>query len=271
MSKSKITFYQPTSRRFGLLNWLGLWALYLKEVRRFLNVSTQTLFAPVVSALLFYAIFALATGHQTVVVADISYAVFLPPGLMMMSMVQNAFANTSSSLILSKMQGNVVDILMPPLRPAELTIALAAGGITRGLLVGLMVGLFLWLLTPLSIHHAIYILFYGTVASLILSLLGIISGLIAQKYDHLAALTNFIVTPLAFLSGTFYSIHQLPTFWQQVAHANPFFYMIDGFRYGFTNHADGPLWLGIVVLCGTSVALTLIVYRLFHSGYRLKG
>jgi ABC-2 type transport system permease protein len=271
MSAANIDFYKPSRQEFGLLNWVGLWTLYLKEVRRFLNVATQTLFAPVVSTLLFYAIFALAISHDTPVINTISYGTFLPPGLMMMAMVQNAFANTSSSLMLAKMQGNVVDILMPPLRPAELTIALAAGGITRGLLVGCMVGLFIWILTPLHIYNLPMVFFHGIAASLLLSLLGIVGGLISQKFDHLAALTNFIITPLAFLSGTFYSIHQLPVFWQGVAHANPFFYMIDGFRYGFTGHTDGSIWIGMVVLAATNLLMIIGVYQLFKSGYRLKN
>jgi ABC-2 type transport system permease protein len=204
-------------------------------------------------------------------VAGVSFAEFLTPGLIIMAMVQNAFANTSSSLLISKVQGNIVDMLMPPLSPGELTAGLALGGVTRGLVVGLTMWLAMTVFVPLGLHHLGFVLFHAVAASLMLSLLGIIGGVWSEKFDHLAAVTNFVITPLAFLSGTFYSIGRLPEAWQVAAHLNPFFYMIDGFRYGFTGHADGSLAAGIVVLTVVTVALWWLAHRMFATGYKLKA
>ncbi len=257
-------------RQMGRVNWRGLWTLYMKEVRRFLNVFTQTLLAPMVTTLLFLAIFTLALGGGGRVVGGVPFSAFLAPGLIMMAMVQNAFANTSSSLVIAKVQGNIVDVLMPPLSPAELTLGMAGGGVTRGVMVGLAVGLGMWIFVPVTIHNPLFILFHGVMASLMLSLLGMIGGIWSEKFDHIAAVTNFVITPFSFLSGTFYSIERLPEAWQVVAHFNPFFYMIDGFRYGFIGHADGNLTLGIVVMAGVNLFLWIVTYRMFATGYRLK-
>ena len=257
-------------RQLGRVNWRGLWTLYMKEVRRFLNVFTQTLLAPMVTTLLFLAVFTLALGGGGREVGGVAFAAFLAPGLIMMSMVQNAFANTSSSLVIAKVQGNIVDILMPPLSPGELTLGIAAGGMTRGLLVGLAVGLGMCLFVPVAIHSPLFILYHGVMASLMLSLLGMIGGIWSERFDHIAAVTNFIITPFSFLSGTFYSIERLPAAWQVVAHFNPFFYMIDGFRYGFIGHADGSLWLGLLVMALFNLFLWTVTYRMFATGYRLK-
>ena len=261
----------PQPRPMGRLNKRGLWTLYVKEVRRFLNVFTQTLLAPMVTTLLFLAIFTLALGRAVQEVGGVPYAVFLAPGLIMMSMVQNAFANTSSSLMIAKVQGNIVDILMPPLSATELTLALVGGGITRGLLVGLAVGLAMWLFVPLRIHDPVFVIFHAVNASLMLALLGMIGGIWSEKFDHIAAVTNFVITPLSFLSGTFYSVEKLPESWHLVAFLNPFFYMIDGFRYGFIGHADGSLTVGILVLLGVNGALWLLTHRMIATGYRLKA
>ncbi|MGF1595199.1 MAG: ABC transporter permease [Kiloniellaceae bacterium] len=257
-------------RQIGRVNWRGLWTLYMKEVRRFLNVFTQTLLAPMVTTLLFLAIFTLALGGDGREVGGVAFATFLAPGLIMMSVVQNAFANTSSSLVIAKVQGNIVDVLMPPLSPSELTLGFAAGGVTRGLMVGLAVGLGMWLFVPVTIHDPLFILFHGVMAALMLSLLGMIGGIWSEKFDHIAAVTNFVITPFSFLSGTFYSIERLPEAWQVVAHFNPFFYMIDGFRYGFIGHADGSLALGLAVMAGFNLFLWAVTYRMFATGYRLK-
>jgi ABC-2 type transport system permease protein len=261
----------PSPRHFGAVNWLGLWTLYLKEVRRFLKVATQTLLAPVVTTLLFLAIFSLALGRAVQTVGGVPFIEFLAPGLIMMAMVQNAFANTSSSLLIAKVQGNIVDVLMPPLRPGELTLGFAAGGVSRGILVGLTVGLVMWIFVPIRVHAPLFVLFHAVAASLLLSLLGIAGGIWSEKFDHMAAVTNFVITPLAFLSGTFYSVDRLPGLWQTAAHANPFFYMIDGFRYGFIGHADGSLAAGIAVLAASNLVMGWIVYRMFATGYKLKA
>jgi ABC-2 type transport system permease protein len=261
----------PVPRRFGRVNWLGLWTLYAKEVRRFVKVATQTLLSPVVTALLFLAIFTLALGRAVETVGGVPYPVFLAPGLIMMAMLQNAFANTGSSLLIMKVQGNVVDVLMPPLSPGELTIGFAMGGVTRGLLVGLVVAGAMIPFIPLRLHAPGFVLFHAVGASLLLSLLGILGGIWAEKFDQMASVTNFVITPFAFLSGGFYSIDRLPESWQLVAHLNPFFYAIDGFRYGFIGHADGSLTAGVLVIAGVDLLLWLVAYRMFARGYRLKA
>jgi ABC-2 type transport system permease protein len=189
----------------------------------------------------------------------------------MMAMAQNAFANTSSSIVISKVQGNIVDVLMPPLSPAELTLGYALGGATRGLVVGMVVALAMWAVVPVRIHVLSYVLFHAGAASLLLSLLGLAGGIWSEKFDHIAAVTNFVVTPLSFLSGTFYSVERLPESWRFIAHFNPFFYMIDGFRYGFVGHADGSLATGLVVLTLANAALLWLCHAMFASGYKLKA
>jgi ABC-2 type transport system permease protein len=261
----------PEPRPFGAVNWLGLWTLYVKEVRRFSKVATQTVIAPVVTTLLFLAIFALALGGGSRQVGGVPFTQFLAPGLVMMAMVQNAFANTSSSIMISKIQGNIVDMLMPPLSAGELTLAFAAGGVTRGLAVGLAVALAMALFVPVEVPHPGFVLFHAMAASLMLSLIGILAGIWAEKFDHMAAITNFVITPFAFLSGTFYSVERLPEFWRMAAHLNPFFYMIDGFRYGFIGHADAPLALGVSVLLAADILLWVTAYVCFRRGYRLKA
>ncbi|MBM3521596.1 MAG: multidrug ABC transporter permease [Alphaproteobacteria bacterium] len=261
----------PAPRRYGLVNWIGLWTLIAREVRRFLKVGIQTVAAPAVTTLLFLAVFALALGGAVRDIAGVPFAEFLAPGLVMMAMVQNAFANTSSSLVIAKVQGNIVDSLMPPLNAAELTLGFALGGVVRGLVVGSAVAIFLLPFVGLRLHAPGFIVFHALAASLMLSLLGAIGGIWSQKFDHIAAVTNFVVTPLAFLSGTFYTIDRLPEPWHHIALANPFFYMIDGFRYGFIGHTDGGLAVGVVVMLVANVALGLVCYRMFLTGWRLRS
>jgi ABC-2 type transport system permease protein len=262
--------YALNPRRYGPVNWIGLSTLYRKEVRRFLAVGTQTVLAPMVTTLLFLAVFVLAMGHAVEKVGGVPYMEFLAPGLIMMAMTQNAFANTSSSLMIAKIQGNIVDLLMPPLTALEITLGLALGGLTRGVIVGIATALAIWVFVPLHLSHPWATVFYTAMACLMLSQLGIVAGIYAEKFDHMAAVTNFIITPLAFLSGTFYSIERLPEFGQVLAHLNPFFYMIDGFRYGLIGHADGSLLLGAVVLVGVNAALLIANYLSFSFGSRLK-
>lgn len=258
-------------RRYRAVNWVGLWTLYLKEVRRFATVATQTVLAPMVTTLLFLAVFVLALGHAVDKIGDVAYMTFLAPGLIMMAIAQNAFANTASSLLISKIQGNIVDLLMPPLSPLERTVGMAAGGLSRGLVVGVATWLAMVPFVPMPVAHPFYVLFHALAASLLMSLLGVLAGVWAEKFDHMAAITNFVVTPAAFLSGAFYSSQRLPEFWQKVAHANPLFYMIDGFRYGFIGHADGSLGAGIAVMAGANLVLLWLAHRLFASGYHLKA
>jgi ABC-2 type transport system permease protein len=224
----------------------------------------------VVTTLLFLAIFLLVPGGQQRVIGDTPFLEFLAPGLVMMAMVQNAFSNTTSSLMIAKVQGNIVDLLMPPLRPLELCLGLAAGGLTRGIAVGLTSTLAVWLLVPIHIHDWVFIAFHAIAASLLLSLVGVLAGLWADKFDQMAAVTNFVIQPLSFLSGAFYSTERLPEFWRAIAHLYPFFYMIDGFRYGFIGHADGSLGAGLVVLAAADILLWLATWRLIHKGYKLR-
>lgn len=261
----------PAARKIGAVNWLGLWTLYVREVRRFLKVYMQTVAAPVVTTLLFLAIFLLALGGQTRMIGAIPYTEFLAPGLIMMAMMQNAFANTSSSLMIAKVQGNIVDVLMPPLGPGELVWGFALGGVTRGLVVGVVVAAVIAIFVPLHVYNYGLMLFHAAAASLCLSVLGIIGAIWADKFDHIAAVTNFVVTPLSFLSGTFYSINVLPGVWRDVALANPFFYMIDGFRYGLTGHADSSLAIGVIVMIVTNTALIVLCHAMFKRGYKLKA
>lgn len=252
-------------------NWLGLWTLYSREVRRFLKVYTQTLIAPLVTTLLFMAVFSLALGRAVEQIGNVPFMEFLAPGLVMMAITQNAFANTSSSLVISKIQGNIVDTLMPPLSAHELTFAFAMGGTTRGMLIGSVIVVVMSTFIPLGIHNIGFILYFGFMGALMLSLFGILGGIWSEKFDHMAAVTNFIVTPLSFLSGTFYSIERLPELGKFLASINPFFYMIDGFRYGFIGQADSNLMTGMVVMAGVNTVLWVTSYWMFKTGYKLKA
>jgi len=252
-------------------NWLGLWTLYWREVRRFKKVYTQTIVAPAVTTLLFLAIFALALGRAVETIGGVPFMEFLAPGLIMMAIAQNPFANTSSSIVIAKVQGNIVDTLMPPLNAHELTFGHAMGGATRGVVVGLVVAVAMSPFVTLHVHNVVFIVYHAFMASLMLSLLGVAGGIWSEKFDHIAAVTNFLVTPLSFLSGTFYSIARLPEAAQAIAYVNPFFYMIDGFRYGFIGHADAPPLLGVAVLAAVNAALWALCTWMFRSGYKLKA
>jgi ABC-2 type transport system permease protein len=252
------------------LNLIGLWTLYLKEVRRFLKVPGQTLLAPVVTTLMFLLIFALALGRSGRTIEGLPFLQFLAPGLIMMAVIQNAFANTSASILIGKIQGNIVDLLMPPLRPAELMFGLVAGGVTRGLVVAAVVTLAMLPTVSLGIAHPLLVLFFALSGSLMLALLGLLGGLWAERFDQMATVTNFVITPLSFLSGTFYSIAELPGPFLLAAHLNPFFYLIDGLRFGFTGHADGSIVIGAIAVSAVNLALWLLAHALFARGYRLE-
>ena len=269
MSIPHASQFEP--RHFGLVNWRGFWELYRKEVKRFLKVATQTVAAPVVTTLLFLAIFTLALGGAVRMVHGVPFSEFLAPGLIMMAMVQNAFANTSSSMVISKVQGNIVDVLMPPISPGELVAAYALAGVTRGAVVGIVTAVGMLPFVDLSLPHPLAAIYFGVSASLMLALLGLIGGIWSDKFDHMAAVTNFIVTPFAFLSGTFYSIDRLPPLFYDLAHLNPFFFMIDGFRWAFLGESDTAPWIGAVVLALVNVALWLSAWAMVRSGYKLKA
>ncbi len=270
MNSAKLQEQKLQPRKIIGMNVVGLQTLIKKEVGRFINVYTQTIIAPVVTTLLFYAVFALAFGGVARTIGDIPYLVFLAPGLVMMTMVQNAFANTSSSMVIAKVQGNIVDILMPPLSPTELYAGFVIGGICRGLFVGAVVIIVVSAFVGLSIHSIPHIIAFAILGNMMLASIGLAAGVWSQKFDHIAAVTNFLVTPLTFLSGTFYSINQLPEIWHDLALYNPFFYMIDGFRYGFIGHADGNVWIGLVTLVIANILLSALTLWMLRTGYKIK-
>ncbi len=257
--------------RLGKYNWLGLWTLCQREIKRFSKVGVQTVLAPVAAALIFLAIFAVALGRRRGDIAGVPFVEFLAPGLIMMAMIQNAFANPASSIMGSKMQGNIIDILMPPLTNDELIVGYAVGGLARGLAVGLLAGICMSFFVRLSPGNMGIIVFYAVATSLMLSLLGVMGGIWADKNEHLAVITSFVIMPLSFLSGTFYSIDRLPEGFQYFANFNPIFYAIDGFRSGFIDHADSPIWRGALVIVLTDLALWLILRRLLSTGYKLRA
>lgn len=268
--ESAFAFLPSGRRHFGRFNLLGVWTLYKKEVLRFTSVWLQTIMAPMITTLLFYTIFSLAFGSLRPSVNGIDYVRFLAPGLIMMSVLQNAFANTSSSVLISKIQGNIVDSLMPPLSAGELTFAYAMGGMTRGLAVAVATAIPLSFLVDLSIENFAALVFFAASGALMLSLIGVIGGIWADKFDHMAAVTNFIIMPLAFLSGTFYSIERLPESFQAFSQFNPFFYTIDGFRAGFIGQGDTNLLTGVIVMCVINLVLWAVCHRMFAVGWRLK-
>lgn len=270
-NRGNVVFSSPGERRFGRVNWLGFWTLFSKEVRRFLKVYTQTVLAPLITAALFLAVFALALGARRGEVFGFPFAAFLAPGIIMMSVQQNAFANASSSIIVAKINGNIVDTLMPPLSPRELTAAYALGGTVRGLCVALAAALILFPFTVSGIAQPLWAMVFALLGALMFALAGAMTGIWAQKFDHTAIITNFVITPLAFLSGTFYSVKDLPEPWSTISAWNPVHFLIDGFRFGVLGVSDSSPWLGLVVSMIIVIALWAICEWMFRSGYRLKS
>lgn len=259
------------------VNWGGLRTLYIKEVRRFFKVQLQTIWAPAVTTLLFLVIFTVALGGSGRVVTlqgqEIHFADFIAPGLIVMGMLQNAFANASFSLLVGKIQGTIVDYLMPPLSTAELLAALTGGSVTRAFCVGGAVWLAMqfWPGVHVWPQHLWAVLWFGLLGSLFLALLGVLTSIWAEKFDHAAAVSNFVVAPLSLLSGTFYSVDRLSPVFRTISHLNPFFYIISGFRYGFVGVADSPVLLGSAVILGIDVVLGLLCYALLRKGWKLKN
>lgn len=255
------------------VNWEGLKTLYLKEVRRFFKVQLQTIWAPAMTTLLFLVIFAVALGQNRAAVLGVPYINFLAPGLIVMGMIQNAFANSSSSILVAKVQGSIIDVLMPPLSAGELLVAFVAGAVTRGWLVGTAVWLAMALApgVEVSVHNIGLVLYFGTMGCVMLGLLGVLTGVWADKFDHAAAVTNFVIQPLTLLSGTFYAIDRVGPVMQTISHLNPFFYIIDGFRSGFIGQADGYLLQGAIGLLLVNIMLWWACYRVLRSGWRLKA
>lgn len=258
-------------RQFGAVNWVGVGTLYAKEVQRFAKLWGQTVLAPVITTLLYLTVFTLALGGAGRHVGGVAYLEFLGPGLVMMAVVQNAFSNTASSILISKVQGNIVDVLMPPLTAAELTFAYAMSGATRGIFVSVVVALSMLPFVSMPFAHPLAIVVFAALASLLFSLFGFLAGLWAEKFDHMAAIANFVITPLAFLSGTFYSVNQLPPIWRTISLTDPLFLAIDGFRYGFIGQAEAPVITGGLALTALTAALWLGCLYLVRRGYKLKS
>lgn len=260
-----------TERRFGRVNWLGLRTLAGREVTRFLVVWTQTLMAPLVTAGLFLMIFNIAIGPGRGDVMGVPFLHFLAPGIMMMTVIQNAFANTSSSIVIAKVQGNIVDTLMPPLSGFEVLVGYLAGAVARGLFVALGIACGLYLMLGIVPAHPMVALLYVVLGATFLGGLGIVAGVFADKFDQMAAITNFIVTPLAFLSGTFYSVDALPPVLRTLSHLNPVFYLIDGVRFGIIGTSDSSPVLGFVVCSLSALAICTLGWAMLRKGYRLKA
>ncbi|WP_165010613.1 ABC transporter permease [Neisseria yangbaofengii] len=249
---------------------IGFYTLFKKEILRFWKVGLQTLGAPMLTALLYQLIFSHAIGRHVEALPDVAYNAFLIPGLAMMSMAQNAFANASSSLIQSRLSGNLVFILLPPLSAFSFFGAYVGAAVVRGLLVGLGV---IAVTAPFGLpmpHHPGWIVVFGLLGSAMMAILGLMAGIVAEKFDQLAMFQNFLIMPLTFLSGVFYSINSLPEFWRTVSHFNPVFYMIDGFRYGFFGVSDTSPRLSLAVVGAVVTALGALVLAVLHSGWKLR-
>ncbi|PZX15802.1 ABC-2 type transport system permease protein [Palleronia aestuarii] len=258
-------------RRFGRWNTLGLATLAERECRRFMSIWSQTVMGPLINAGLLLAVFAIAIGPTRGDVMGVSYVEFIAPGLLMMTVIQNAFANTSSSLLAAKVQGNIIDTLMPPLSPVEMLLGYLAGALARGLLVAVVIAAVMIVVIGTGMAHPLWFLAFVVMGALFMGALGILAGIYASKFDQMSAITNFIITPLSFLSGTFYSIEALPEPLQAVAHIDPFFYLIDGARYGTLGVSDTSPVLGLAVCSAATLALCALAWRWFRAGYRMKS
>ena len=263
--------YKIGTRRFGSINWIGAWTLYKKEVLRFLIVWIQTLFSPLITSLLFLSVLSLAIGNERGDVLGVPFIVFLAPGLIAMQIIQQAFSHSSSSFMIGKIQGNIVDLIYAPLSAGEVTLAVTLASVTRSVLIAIISLLVFYLFIDLEIKNFVTLIVFTLLSAFSLGALGIIAGLWAEKFDHMATVTNFIIIPLSFLSGTFYSIERLPEVLQTISKANPFFYMIDGFRYSFLGQSDGSILFGLIYLSILSLLIWFISYILYKKGYKLKS
>ncbi len=263
--------YKIYEKKFGYVNWIGFWTLYQKEVLRFLVVVIQTVISPLVTSLLFLLVLSLAIGNERGDVLGFPFITFLAPGLIAMQVIQQAFSHSSSSIMIGKIQGNIVDILYAPLTPGEITLAINLAACTRSVIIAIVSIVVFSFVVEMQFYNFYYILIFTLLGSFILSSIGIIIGLWAEKFDHMASATNFIIVPLSFLSGTFYSIDRLPESLKYISEMNPFFYIIDGFRYGFLGTSDGSIKFGIFYLITLSFLTWSAAYILFKKGYKIKS
>ena len=263
--------YQIGKRRFGFINWIGTYSLFKKEVLRFLTVSGQTLFGPILTSILFLTVISLAIGDQRADVLGVPYIEFLASGLIMMQVIQQSFAHSSSSLMMGKTMGTITDVVHSPLSSSEVVFAITFASAVRGLLIASVSTIIFILFIDLSVQNIFMWFTYLFLGGLFMGSLGIIVGLYADKFDQMSTVTNFIIVPLSFLSGTFYSIDKLPEFLIIISNFNPFFHMIDGFRYSFIGQSDGSVTFGISLLICLSLLVTYFAYILIHKGYKIKS
>jgi len=263
--------YKMRVTKFGLINWIGATTLYQKEVQRFLIVWVQTLLSPIISSLLFLLVLSVAIGSGRSDMLGFPFITFLAPGLIAMQIIQQAFSHSSSSFMIGKIQGNIVDILYAPLSSAEVTLAVTLAATTRSFMIGAISIFIFYFLVDIEIRNFYAVIFYTFVSSFILGSIGIVAGLVCEKFDHMAAVTNFLIIPLSFLSGTFYTIDNLPQFLQFISKCNPFFYMIDGFRYGFLEQSDGSIFVGATYLTILAIVLWFVSYLFYKRGYKIKS
>ena len=263
--------YQIGVRKFGLVNWIGFRTLYIKEVSRFLVVWAQTLLSPLISSLLFLSVLSLALGNERGEVLGFSFISFLAPGLIAMSIIQQSFSHSVSSLMIAKIQGNITDTLFAPLSAVEVSLAIILAAVTRSIVILIISIIVFSLIVEIYIHSIFYIFVGAFLGSFILGALGFITGLWAEKFDHTATITNFIVTPLSFLSGVFYSIDRLPAFFQSISKINPFFFIIDITRFGFLGVSDGSIVFGLFYLTILAFVMWFLSYYLYKIGYKIKS
>jgi len=260
---------EPRARQFGFINWMGLWTLYKKECLRFLRIFPQTLLAPIISNLLYMTVFVLAFAALRDNPEE--FMMFLAPGLVMLGILNNASSNSSSSVMQGKIMGNIVDLLVTPLAYYELAIGWIGGAATRGILVAIVTALALSIFVPLIPLHIWAVLFFGISAATLMSMVGVLSGMWAEKFDQLAVVNQFVILPLSFLSGTFYKIDVLPQLFQDLIQFNPLFYLIDGFRYGFLGEADSNIAIGVAFISALNIVLFITVLLVLRAGWRIKS
>ena len=262
--------YQIGVRKFGI-NWLGAYSLYTKETLRFLNVFGQTIIGPIITAILFLLVISLAIGNERSDVLGVSFIEFLAPGLIAMQIIQQSFSHSSSSLLMGKVMGNIVDLISAPLSAGEVSLSIIFASVTRAIIISIISVIIFSLMIEIEIKNYIIFSAYLFLIGFIMGAAGFIAGLWADKFDHMATATNFIIVPLSFLSGTFYSIDRLPNFLKSLSYYNPFFHMIDGFRYSFINNLDGSISFGLIYLLFLAVIIWFIAYLLYKKGYKIKS
>ena len=262
--------YQIGIRRFGI-NWVGAYSLYIKETLRFLNVFGQTIIGPTVTAILFLLVISLAIGNERSNVLGVPFIEFLAPGLIAMQVIQQAFSHSSSSLLMGKVMGNIVDLIGAPLSAGEVSLSIIFASVTRALTISIISIIIFSLIIEIEIKNYVVFILYLFLSSFIMGAAGFIAGLWADKFDHMATVTNFIIVPLSFLSGTFYSVDRLPELLKTLSYYNPFFHMIDGFRYSFINNMDGSITFGLMYLIILSIIIWYIAYLLYKKGYKIKS